>query len=808
MAVHSLSELQNVNAIADGEALEFDPTGLNLVFGKNGAGKTGYTRILRHAGRSLHRETVLTNLEDGDDSGPSATLTISIGNDVDPIRLDLETPAPAHLGRICIADERSCEIYLTTETEVDYAPVMLTNLRRFRDGLQRVDEELDRRREEAEPAELDLSAFAIDTKVRTLLADLPVATPQAVEELATLSEEELAKREDLRRKRGEIEAAQAPKLREAAEGEGRAARRLGTDLTNLAAAFGEEKIWEAKQRLATVEELRRAADLTAANFEKEPLPGVGSDPWRILWKAAEEFAAHVREQLSPEHDAERCVYCMQELGPEARERLTRFEEFVGSSVNAQLEAAVQADKDVRGALPDPAASRTRHEDALGRLGIDDGELGHEVVAWLEAADRVRKRLLACELDDLAGVQPPPAGVGQWAGEREKEAAEHAALEKVDDQAELRRELAELDARHTLAERREAVLAHLGAEAEARRIKVAKKELGKTQVSNKMTQLSREMVEGDLQGALNRQLEALGFRGLEVEAKAKTPKGTPKVELRLKTVGNVPLTSVLSKGEQRRLSLAMFLAEMEVVSDPSPIVLDDPVTSIDQEGRRHIAKTLVALAEKRQVIVFTHELSFVHEIQKAAERGPPLRVQQVRRIDKTVGHVSDELPWEGAKAKQRTEWIKKKIAAAGEIYEARDDDRYRSAASEICMLLRQSFERAVEDEVFGDVISRRSDTIHTTALHKVVVSDEICELAARGTAENSPWVHDQPLADGADPPSPDELENGLEVYEQLLAAARSARKPLKEIDGGTPKLAAVDPLDPPPASDEGATLGGP
>lgn len=56
--------------------------------------ETGYSRILKRAGRTLHRETVLTNVAGDDCSGPSATVTVSVGEDTDSIQLDLDQPAP------------------------------------------------------------------------------------------------------------------------------------------------------------------------------------------------------------------------------------------------------------------------------------------------------------------------------------------------------------------------------------------------------------------------------------------------------------------------------------------------------------------------------------------------------------------------------------------------------------------------------------------------------------------------------------------------------------------------------------------
>lgn len=109
--------------------------------------------------------------------------------------------------------------------------------------------------------------------------------------------------------------------------------------------------------------------------------------------------------------------------------------------------------------------------------------------------------------------------------------------------------------------------------------------------------------------------------------------------------------MLSQGEQRRLVLAAFLAEMEVLPGGSPVVFDGPITSIDQEGRRHIARTIARLAADRQVIVFTHEMSFAHELQRQAGADVPLGIQHVVRIGDSAGNVRPSLPWEGPRVQE-------------------------------------------------------------------------------------------------------------------------------------------------------------
>jgi wobble nucleotide-excising tRNase len=73
---------------------------------------------------------------------------------------------------------------------------------------------------------------------------------------------------------------------------------------------------------------------------------------------------------------------------------------------------------------------------------------------------------------------------------------------------------------------------------------------------------------------------------------------------------VELPKVVSEGEQRCLSIVAFFAELSTADDPSGIVFDDPVSSLDYKWREGVARRLVEQAKTRQVIVFTHDVVFL------------------------------------------------------------------------------------------------------------------------------------------------------------------------------------------------------
>lgn len=61
--------------------------------------------------------------------------------------------------------------------------------------------------------------------------------------------------------------------------------------------------------------------------------------------------------------------------------------------------------------------------------------------------------------------------------------------------------------------------------------------------------------------------------------------------------------VLSEGEQRAISIANFLTEVQMDSRNIGIVLDAPVCSLDHKRRSLIVKRLLEEATFRQVVVF-------------------------------------------------------------------------------------------------------------------------------------------------------------------------------------------------------------
>ena len=76
-----LSKLKNVNALNEGEVLSFQRSGLTIIYGDNGAGKSGYARVLKQACRArLPRgDVILPNIYSDGNGTPEADVVFRAG---------------------------------------------------------------------------------------------------------------------------------------------------------------------------------------------------------------------------------------------------------------------------------------------------------------------------------------------------------------------------------------------------------------------------------------------------------------------------------------------------------------------------------------------------------------------------------------------------------------------------------------------------------------------------------------------------------------------------------------------------------
>jgi len=109
------------------------------------------------------------------------------------------------------------------------------------------------------------------------------------------------------------------------------------------------------------------------------------------------------------------------------------------------------------------------------------------------------------------------------------------------------------------------------------------ELSKKAHSSLLTETLKEI--------FKEELKFLGYSHLNVYIEnAKGGKGASSIKLSL--VKNNDIKAVLSEGEQKAVALALFIAETKIQKTKNPIILDDPVNSLDHKIAERFAQRLL------------------------------------------------------------------------------------------------------------------------------------------------------------------------------------------------------------------------
>ena len=803
ISLNAIRHVQGVNRLAPKEELRLIDHGINVIFGFNASGKSGWSRIPKHAGRAEVVDQVLGDVfaEERDRLAPLAEIDWSADGRAQTTRYRLNEAASSDLAGMSVFDAACGLNFLSKDHAVDYVPQSLVGLQRLARAQTALSGRIDDRIAGLRPRmDIDLAVFDEGTKIRRAVEGLSAQTDIGrLRTAATVTPAMKARAEELTRQVAEITANTSEASAASADHEAERLDALATALERVAESLSSPAVDAARAEWAAVTAAEQLlSEMSASRFEQEPVEGVGSRPWMVMWQAAEAFVRELHDDALPGHeDDARCPLCQQELPPEVRDRLGRFAEFVRSDAEAQLAKARGAVERRRTELPDVVLLREANETALAVCAAQQPALQEQVEAWLTTAARTSAAIAGAD-DGVQAVTTSPAVAVRGLGtQRRKAAVDLRALRDPGREAELHAELAELHAANALSARLESIEGRVLNMKQIARLERVKEELTTGPISNRLRKMAEAFVTQELQSALREQLKAMNFSDVDVvRCTTSGREGSPRVGLKINAKGKATLRQVLSEGEQRRLSLAFFLAEVGVSGHGQPIVLDDPVCSIDHQGRRHIARVLAEAARDRQVVIFTHDLSFVEEVERAVLAADvPLACLYVAKADGLAGKVQPALPWDGLSVEKRCKALRNDLLHLRKSYKNDPDGQaYAEAAAQFAVRLRQAFERAVEDKVIGGVVKRGDPAVHITQLRDVAWTHEINAMAQQGLGENSVWAHDRSRASNPAPFTPDELGEGVDLLEKLVKATAALiktrklqNKEMAPVPGGSPTV---------------------
>lgn len=764
--LRAMKNMRHVNAIAENQHLPFGAAGMTVIYGDNGSGKSGYSRVLKRACRARDQGEAIhpnANLPAGKAGAPEAAFEIAVDGVAKDAHWTHGKAAPPELSSFAIFDSRCARAYLDNEDDFSYVPYGLDVF----EGLAKICKQL-RTSIETEHAQFaaDLAAFVPlqgDTLVGKLIASLSAKTTAAqVDALATLTPEELTQHvafDKSLKENNPKEKANQLRLR------ARRVSAIATNATNKGALV--DSVVAAKLRgLADSYRTAQAAAALAAKQFKEGenlLPGTGGEVWRELFDAARKFAVESHpEKAFPDLGAEApCPLCQQPLA-EGAARMLRFEAFI----QQEAEKTTQARRIALFAHYKPfiAHVMTLSLDDVthGEIEVLDPQLAADAKAFepllTARQEAIKAAVLSHQWDGIDQPLVSPAARLQALADKLNTEAE--TLEKASDEkarAALQKQFGEIDARVRLSQVKDAVVAAVAKLNHQAKLAKCLSAVKTNAISLKASELAEKVVSKELAEALNREFKALGVGTLRVSLQSRADRGKALHKLKLELPQSRSPGDILSEGEQRAVAIAAFLAEVGLSGGKGGIVFDDPVSSLDHRRRERVAKRLAVEAAQRQVIVFTHDIYFLCLLAEEAKlAGTPIATQSLTRRAEGFGVADPELPFEGKNASKRIGALKAQHQAIVKLHKDGEEQEHRKQTVDAYFRLRMAWERAVEEVLLREVILRFRKGVETQRLAGVVVDDGDYAQVNAGMTKCSNYAHDKALLGGVAVPDPDEL----------------------------------------------------
>ena len=295
----SIDSIENIEHLSPRNALKFAEKGLTVIYGKNGTGKSGYTRILKKICGKPRARDLIGNIYKSNASIGKCTLFYKKGEQVEQCSWSVNDGAIESLRSVDIFDSDTGASYLNEANSVSYIPPIIA----FFSSFSRYH---------------DIIKERLATQKDQLISKLPVP-PHELSETNYVKNVYLSKNLDLSKfiwtgedenKLSELDQKlKEPDLKKAVVELREQKRKIDQLIKDIEDALikvspqSKEEIDALASDLSTKEQA--VLDAAKVLSDSSKLEGVGTESWKLLWSAAKEYSqkdAYLDDKKLYQHD--------------------------------------------------------------------------------------------------------------------------------------------------------------------------------------------------------------------------------------------------------------------------------------------------------------------------------------------------------------------------------------------------------------------------------------------------------------------------------------------------------------------------
>ena len=814
--LQSVRILENVNAIKQGQELSFNLDGLTVIFGENGSGKSGYARVIQRAcNMGPVDKEILSSIYASHGALMPASAFFKFNEEKYDKKWEDNKGEQINGPSIAFYDSKIVNIAIDKDNDVVFRPnelILLASLRESCDDieefLKKESSNIRKKLNESSLGKIEGSDIAPNVKMilgnafHSAAEEYEDIDDAEIDQMAIYSEEELNNTNKKALKFG------SPKEVMEKTNELREHRKnilWIENLINELAGKLNKIATNLPSMLIALKEANEAAEISRRIFDKKYLPGTGGELWRQLFEAAKMFSKHsayLNEEFPVVRAQARCVLCQQNLASDGIEAMNQFGKFVRGNITKNLDEKNDNINKIREQLRNISARLETISEHKSYVSVESmpklsdekfADMPKKIQGYCDALFEKSESLLVATFSKLEKLPDLPDNPAEYI----KTACEWINNEiddynkRISQQEVHEKKYRDLTARQALAHNLDSFKLLVKLNRCVCEIRECK-----TPITKAVDDIYEASDGQLLKNNLNAELKHLGklMDGRDLHFRIHGGGGHPKIEMIIKGAkvnlksNKISLSQILSEGERNCVALASFLAQAFVPEGPATLVFDDPASSVDADRIEIIADRLRDVAQHKQVIVFTHDVSFARLLCK--EEGA--RKHGIWKHGQERG-IIDEIPFAAMGCAAQIEMLDANI---GELENEESPPKMQEGIEACYRRLRITIEAFVEEKVLKSVITRKKAHLQMVKLSNVYDNStqkgEIAKNIYQLYQQISKRIHKRDIAAVLDFPDLKrhftELKNYVDKFENIR---NSLNNPLSSNADGEAVAATQD-----------------
>lgn len=711
----SLKHESGVNALEKGTIIPFHQK-LTVVYGKNGSGKSGFVRILKRIAGSRTQEDIWQNVRNVKTQNRCKAKIDYVDGNTNIIYPWSGESRIVPFDQMAIFDGKCIPIYLNKSLGFSYQPYGFELFQAISASLQRLQEKLTADIQKAtynKPLIDDL--FNKETAIGRFVASINQNTKlETLDKLSTWNQQtqkSLANKIELRK--GLQNTDQHLELLHTWH---QKVKTLEDKLIQVQSDLSGKNLKLYLTLIAKFNQLKKKlAAKKDKTLEDYNLPEMKSDEWGKFIEAGEKYI-NIAEHNEYPDDHDNCIYCRQKLSKTAQKLIQLYRKLYQKEKTSEYKEIQKKLEKILSCLENTLyAARFPYSKEEFVKFLPKKTIVNAFTA-LVSADNLVQIIATCLKGKKVQKFKPlkltriilniiKARVQVESKMKELKETQHNFSRKSQD---LDHAIVELQDVQKFRKYHAKVKKYIAIEKWITKATSLQTELNTKSITELGKKAWKEMVSDSFRKRFKK--EATNLNAPEVDLEFRGEHGTQMREKSL--AGLTGIDQFLSEGEQKAVALSDFFSELSIQREKTPVVFDDPATSFDHERKEKIAKRIVQESEARQIVIFTHDLmfaSYLHDqVENANGNIDPSKAafHDLHSEINRVGVVTENYYLGSVKFNAHMQRVNAKACGLEGLAGEAQTDGIRSVYG----MLRKAVEKAVEERIFGGIITRWSDQI--------------------------------------------------------------------------------------------------